>query len=124
MLNLGDKNMGGPIQFFLLLCKSDKCNRNLSWFICSHQYPKRFTYRIWLCLISRSANSRLSDRVVQEKVEFYEGKNMGPNRRRIYALTKENHYVWQGEQIAVHYNEIVELLNDRENILAVPQQDA
>ena len=52
MLNLGDKNMGGPIQFFLLLCKSDKCNRNLSWFICSHQYPKRFTYRIWLCLFN------------------------------------------------------------------------
>ena len=70
-----------------------------------------------LYLISRSANSRLSDRVVQEKVDFYQGKNMGPNRQIIYEMTRRNGYRWAGEQIAEHYQGLVDLLCSRDKIL-------
>lgn len=76
-----------------------------------------------LCLINRNSNSRLSDRVVQEKVDFYADKNMGPNRQVIYAMTKNNNYKWGGEQIAKHYNEIVVLLADCRGILGLPPLD-
>ena len=72
-----------------------------------------------LYLISRNANSKLSDRVVQEKVNFYQGKNMGPNRQIIYKMTKDNGWKWEGEQIAEHYNDIVDLLSRRNEILGL-----
>lgn len=71
-----------------------------------------------LYLISNNANSRLSDRVVQEKVEFYADKNMGPNRQVIYAMTRDNNYKWGGELIAIHYNEIATLLKNHQTILS------
>lgn len=76
-----------------------------------------------LCLINRNSNSRLSDRVVQEKVKFYADKNMGPNRQIIYNMTEENNYKWGGEQIAKHYNEIIVLLADCRGILGLPRLD-
>ena len=76
-----------------------------------------------LYLISRSANSRLSDRVVQEKVDFYQGKNMGPNRQIIYEMTRRNEYRWEGEQIAEHYNDIVDLLCSRDKILGLETKE-
>ena len=76
-----------------------------------------------LYLISRNANSKLSDRVVQEKVDFYQGKNMGPNRRIIYEKTKENGYRWEGTQIAAHYNDIVNLLCDHDEILGLKNKE-
>lgn len=77
-----------------------------------------------LYLISRSANSRLSDRVVQEKVDFYQGKNMGPNRQIIYEMTKSNGYRWEGKQIAEHYNDIVDLLCHRYEILGLENKES
>jgi len=74
-----------------------------------------------LYLISKNANSRLSDRVVQEKVDFYADKNMGPNRRIIYDQTKGNNYKWDGEQIAEHYNNIVDLLARHRTILGLAE---
>ena len=71
-----------------------------------------------LYLINQNANSRLSDRVVQEKVDFYADKNMGPNRQIIYAMTKDKNK-WDGEQIAKHYNDIVCLLAARQDILGL-----
>ena len=71
-----------------------------------------------LYLISNNANSRLSDRVVQEKVEFYADKNMGPNRQVIYAMTRNNNFKWGGELIAEHYNEIATLLDNHQTILS------
>lgn len=77
-----------------------------------------------LYLISRSVNSRLSDRVVQEKVDFYQGKNMGPNRQIIYEMTKSNGYRWEGKQIAEHYNDIVDLLCHRYEILGLENKES
>ena len=72
-----------------------------------------------LCLISKSSNSRLSDRVVQEKVDFYGSGNIGPKRQRMYAKTKEKSYTWGQQQICTHYKEVCGLLNDAEEILGV-----
>ena len=74
-----------------------------------------------LYLISRSANSRLSDRDVKEKVSFYKDKMMGPNRQIIYDMTEQNNYEWKGKQIAKHYNDIVELLGKCREILHIQE---
>ena len=71
-----------------------------------------------LCLVSKSSNSRLSDRDVKEKVEVYGKGNLGPNRQIIYAETIESNWTWSDEQIRKHYNEIVTLLNKRHQILS------
>ena len=71
-----------------------------------------------LCLVSKSSNSRLSDRIVKEKVEEYGKGNLGINRQIVYAETIESNWVWGDEQIGKHYNEIVTLLNDRQSILS------
>ena len=72
-----------------------------------------------LCLISKSANSRLNDRSVQEKVERSNDSNKGPNRQIMYNETKdsENTYTWDKGKIKKHYNELLELLSKREDIL-------
>ena len=74
-----------------------------------------------LCLISKSSNSRLSDRDVKEKVELCGNGNLGPNRQIIYAMTKselgKEKWFWGEKQIRDHYNEIVELLEKRREIL-------
>ncbi len=72
-----------------------------------------------LCLISKSSNSRLSDRSVHEKVIRTPDSNMGANRQVMYAESKdsENNYSWNETKIKQHYNEILELLNNRDAIL-------
>lgn len=70
-----------------------------------------------LCLVSKSSNSRLSDRDVKEKVEVYGHGNLGPNRQIIYSITKESLWVWGEDQIRTHYNELVELLDKRVSLL-------
>ena len=70
-----------------------------------------------LCLVSKSSNSRLSDRFVQEKVDKYGNGNLGPNRIIIYEETREANYEWKEAQIRDHYNEIVALLDNRQSIL-------
>ena len=70
-----------------------------------------------LCLISKSSNSRLSDRDVKEKVETFGKGNLGAKRQIMYKMTKERGYLWNKEQIKEHYNELIELLKNREAIL-------
>lgn len=77
-----------------------------------------------LCLISRSANSRLSDRDVKEKVETFGNGNLGANRQIMYKETK-NHdgtYTWDKDKIKKHYNELLELLSKREAILRLSSE--
>lgn len=69
-----------------------------------------------LCLISRSANSRLSDRDAKEKAETFDKGNLGANRQVMYKITKDDG-VYLEEQIKKHYNELLELLSKRKVIL-------
>ena len=72
-----------------------------------------------LCLISKNANSRLSDRDVKEKVETFGNGNLGANRQIMYNMTKndDNTYSWNENKIKAHYNELLELLSKRDEIL-------
>lgn len=72
-----------------------------------------------LCLISKSSNSRLSDRNVQEKVTRISDSNMGANRKVMYVESEDSDgkYSWNETKIKQHYNEILELLNKRNAIL-------
>ena len=72
-----------------------------------------------LCLISKNANSRLSDRHVQEKVETFGKGNLGANRQIMYNETKnpDGTYDWNKEKIKKHYNELLLLLSKSEEIL-------
>ena len=70
-----------------------------------------------LFLISKNANSRLSDRDVKEKVGSYKDSNMGPNRQIIYSITTKKNYNWEKENIEDHTNELKQLLEDCNSIL-------
>ena len=70
-----------------------------------------------LCLISKSANSRLSDRDAKEKAETFDKGNLSANRQIMYAITKESNGNYRKEQIIKHYNELLGLLSKREKIL-------
>ena len=70
-----------------------------------------------LCLISKSANSRLSDRDAKEKAETFDKGNLGANRQIMYAITKENNGNYRKEQIIGHYNELLDLISKRKKIL-------
>jgi hypothetical protein len=70
-----------------------------------------------LFLISKNANSRLSDRDVQEKVKSYTDANMGPNRQIIYNQTSHNHYEWSEKEISSHTEEIKTLLAESKIIM-------
>ena len=77
-----------------------------------------------LCLISKSANSRLSDRDVKEKVETFGKGNLGANRQIMYSETKNDDgtYTWDEDKIKKHYNELLELLSKRKVILGLTQE--
>lgn len=77
-----------------------------------------------LCLISKSANSRLSDRDVKEKVETFGKGNLGANRQIMYSETKNDDgtYTWDEDKIKKHYNELLELLSKRKDILGLTQE--
>lgn len=68
-----------------------------------------------LFLISKSANSRLSDRSVSEKIERLKDRNMGANRQIIYQITKSKG--WGKTEIEKHYDKLVELLGDYQTTL-------
>ncbi len=72
-----------------------------------------------LCLISKGSNSRLSDRSIEEKITRMKDMNMGANRQIIYAESKdsEGKYSWNENKIKHHYNELLDLLRRREEIL-------
>ena len=68
-----------------------------------------------LFLISKSANSRLSDRIVSEKIERFKEGNMGANRQIIYQISKSEG--WGETPIKEHYKELVKLLKGYQTIL-------
>lgn len=72
-----------------------------------------------LCLISKSTNSRLSDRDAKEKAETFDKGNLGANRQIMYAITKKNNGNYREEQIKQHYNELLDLLSKRKEILNI-----
>jgi hypothetical protein len=73
-----------------------------------------------LFLISKSANSRLNDRSVSEKIERFKEGNMGANRQIIYQITKIKG--WGKTEIEKHYDKLVELLGDYQTILKLNDQ--
>lgn len=72
-----------------------------------------------LCLISKSSNSRLSDRSIGEKISRVPDNNLGANRRVIYEESKDSdgNYSWNEMKIKKHYNELLKLLHNSEGIL-------
>jgi hypothetical protein len=72
-----------------------------------------------LFLISRNANSRLSDRSVKDKVEMSKDRNMGANRQIIYKKTRDNNWEWWDREIINHYKELANMLSNREKILEI-----
>lgn len=74
-----------------------------------------------LFMISKNANSRLSDRDVRQKVEMSKDLNMGSNRQIIYKTTRDNNYEWGVGQIIEHYEDIRNLLNNAEKLLGQNQ---
>ena len=73
-----------------------------------------------LFMISKNANSRLSDRDVKEKVEMSKDANMGANRQIIYNKTKDKGYNWGEVEITKHYEELMELLGEKDKLLEIP----
>lgn len=69
-----------------------------------------------LFLISKSVNSRLSDRSVSEKIVRFKDRNMGANRQIIYAITRDKGK-WGEDEIIEHYNELVKLSRNYKEIL-------
>lgn len=72
-----------------------------------------------LFMISKNANSRLSDRDVKEKVEMSKDANMGANRQIIYNKTKDKGYNWGEVEITKHYEELMELLGEKDKLLEI-----
>ena len=74
-----------------------------------------------LFMISKNANSRLSDRDVKEKVKMSKDANMGANRQIIYqkTKTKDNNYKWGKEEIKEHYEELNDLLEEKDKLLEI-----
>lgn len=72
-----------------------------------------------LCLISKGTNSRLSDRDVKEKVLKYNRGNLGANRQIIYKITETGNYEWNEYEIKDHYNDLLDLISKREQILSI-----
>lgn len=72
-----------------------------------------------LFMISKNANSRLSDRDVKEKVEMSKDANMGANRQIIYNKTKDNGYKWGEKEIKRHYEELKDLLEEKDKLLKI-----
>ena len=72
-----------------------------------------------LCLISRSSNSRLSDRDVKEKVQTFGNGNLGAKRQIMYKMSEDadEKYTWTEEKIKRHYNDILSLIGKRKEIL-------
>ena len=72
-----------------------------------------------LCLVSKSANSKMSDQLPLDKSskenKFAE-EDIGPKRFIMYEITNENKN-WSKKEILEHYEDVIQLLNDRKNIL-------
>lgn len=70
-----------------------------------------------LCLISKSTNSRLSDRSPEEKANRYSSSNMGPKRQIMYKITQING--WGEKKIKAHQDSLSKLLENRNEILGI-----
>lgn len=74
-----------------------------------------------LCLISKSANSRLSDKAPIDKAKLYESRqNLPPTRQIIYTTTRRNEG-WGRTEIEWHFKCFEELIGKRYEILNVPK---
>lgn len=74
-----------------------------------------------LCLVSKSANSKMSDRLPLDKSSKenkFADDNIGPKRFIMYEITNENKD-WAEKEILEHYEDIVQLLNNRKDILGL-----
>ena len=74
-----------------------------------------------LCLVSKSANSKMSDRLPLDrssKENKFADDNIGPKRFIMYEITNKNKD-WAEKEILEHYEDIVQLLNDRKDILGL-----
>ena len=73
-------------------------------------------------LISKSTNSRLSDKNPEDKAALYNSNlNLAPNRQLIYNITRS--YGWGKEQIASHYEFIKTVFGNARRILIVESQE-
>ena len=74
-----------------------------------------------LCLISKRSNSRLSDRDIKEKVQTFGNGNLGAKRQIMYKMSQDSEetYTWNKEKIKRHYNNIMQLIEKRLDILIV-----
>lgn len=72
-----------------------------------------------LCLISKGANSKLNDRSAWDKATDprYSRGALTPKRKIMYNVTQKSK--WNTDQIKDHYIEIINLLNNREDILTI-----
>ena len=73
-----------------------------------------------LCLVSKSSNSRMNNEAPTGKADKngkYYKSNLPPKQRIMYDITNEKNK-WGNDEIANHYNEVVELLGRRTEILS------
>ena len=65
--------------------------------------------------------SRLSDRDIKEKVQTFGNGNLGAKRQIMYKMSQDSEetYTWNKEKIKRHYNNIMQLIEKRVNILKV-----
>jgi len=69
-----------------------------------------------LCLVSKSSNSRMNNEEPIGKAKVYYNDGLTPKRKRMYDITNIK-TSWSEEEIKQHYEEIVVLLNKRNEIL-------
>ncbi len=71
-----------------------------------------------LCLISKGANSKLNDRSAWDKATDprYSGGVLTPKRKIMYATTQKSKK-WNAKQIRAHYDELINMLSIRHEIL-------
>ena len=71
-----------------------------------------------LCLVSKSVNSRMNDAHPCYKVNNNKSDDLPPKRRIMYRTTRQCQN-WTKQQILDHYIDLVRLLNERHDLLAI-----
>lgn len=71
-----------------------------------------------LCLVNKSMNSRMNDANPIGKATDYQYDDLPPKRRIMYRTTRQCQN-WTKQQILDHYRDLVRLLNERHDMLAI-----
>lgn len=71
-----------------------------------------------LCLVNKSMNSRMNDANPIGKATDYQYDDLPPKRRIMYRTTRQCQN-WTKQQILDHYRDLVRLLNERHDLLAI-----